>query len=154
MAGTDFSLEVRGLDTLADDLRAVEREAPEIARKWIQRAGRDFLKDVRAQTKAVTKKHSGRLLRGYRQKVVLKKGSLRSYESQINGGNGKARHFHLVEDGHRGKVPLRGGGTRDIGFVEGKKMMDTTRNRWTSQRKIVPFAKKAIDESLGRGGLL
>ena len=152
MDGTAYFFDVVGLDELAADLRKVEKATPEIARAWLFQAGRVFLKDVRTQTRAVTKQRTKNLVRGYRQRLVLKHGSLTSYESNISGGNGKARHFHLVEKGHRGFVPTRGG-MRSIGFVQGKKMMETTRNRWTGEMKIVAFAEKAIEEALKEGKL-
>lgn len=148
-----WSFDISGLEQLAEDLRKVEKAAPEISMKWVRRAGQQFLKNVRKKTREVTKKHTGNLARGYRQKVVLQRGSLKSYESRINGGNGKAPHFHLVEKGHEGKVPLRGGLTRSIGRVEGRFMMQQTIDDWDNTGAIVPFAQAAIAEALMTGAL-
>ena len=69
-----FELDVAGLEELAEDMRRVERATPEIAQKWLYKAGQAFLKDVRTQTRAVTKTKTKHLVNGYRQRVVLNTG--------------------------------------------------------------------------------
>lgn len=150
----DLVFEIDGLDKLSEDLRKAEHQYPAITRKYVQKAGSAFRKDVSEQTRAVTRTRSGRLAKGYRVSVQLQSGSLHAYEAQVRGGMGKAHHFHLVEHGHEGKVPDRSGQMHNIGRVAGRHMMERTRNNWNTSGKLIPFAQKALDEALKQGGLL
>ena len=144
MAETSF--EIEGLDELREALQKVMDLCPDFALKQINAAGIAFKRDVISKTEDRTVKRKGHLLDGYKKNVVLTSVFKKSFEAQISGGNKKAHHFHLVENGHEGYV----NGTY-IGFVKGKDMMKDTVRDWETENKIIPYAEKAVEEAIKKG---
>lgn len=150
MAGTSFEFE--GLEELAEALEKVQKACPDFALKQINAAGNHFRRDVKKRTDERTKKGKGNLIKGYKKVIVLTSISKKSYEAQVSGGNGKGRHFHLVEHGHEGFVFDRQNKVfKYIGFVEGKHMMKDTIEDWDKNQKLIPYAVKAVEEAIKKG---
>lgn len=160
---------VEGLDELAEKLDKVRRAAPDLLLKQINRAGNDFRRQCIEETekKVVTRK--GNLVKGYKKSVLLERrnGSF-DYEAQITGGNRKARHFHLIENGHRQTAevfyktmsgPMRPNQSRKVfyrsreGYTKGYKMVDTVRSRWNNYGLIAVYARMAFEEALKKGAI-
>lgn len=152
-----LSWTVEGLDELADSFEKVRKAAPDLFLKQINRAGNKFRRECieETQEKVVTRK--GNLVKGYRKKVVqtIHDGGF-DYEAQITGGNRKARHFHLIENGHRqvaGNFYKKGYGyaKAKAGYVKGYKMVETVRSRWSGENLLLKYAQAAIKEALKKG---
>lgn len=153
-----------GYEELTEAVEKVEKAAPDYMRAAIVKAGNDFKKDAVTKTRLRTQKKTGNLLAGYKSTVVLKAGSLRSFEAQVNGGNRKAFHFHLLEHGHKRyeqMFPKVHGGGRgkgklvwyksSAGFTKGFHMMEDTIDEWEDRAKIISYAEKAINKALKEG---
>lgn len=166
MIATEESISISfdGLEKLSQDIEKVERIAPDYMRKAVEKAGRKFRKEVHDLTKSKlkyrTKPPTGNLLKGFRSKTVLKYGSLRSFEAQEFGGFGKARHFHLVENGHvrTAQVFYRTNGEgkkffykSSAGFTPGIHTMEQTKKNWRSGERLIPYAEEAIKKALEGG---
>lgn len=145
-----LSFEFTGLEELNEALKKAEKSYPEGVKRYIRSAGNTFKKDVIANTEALTKKGSGKLVAGYKSELATTYFADKAIEAQISGGNKKAHHFHLVENGHEGYLF---GKANYIGFVPGKYMMKKTTDEWDSGQKLIPFAIKAINYALRKGGL-
>lgn len=150
---------VEGLDELAEKLDKVRRAAPDLLLKQINRAGTDFRRDCIDETQRKVTTRKGNLISGYKKSVVMERrnGSF-DYEAQITGGNRKAHHFHLVENGHRqiaGTFYKKGYGyaKAKAGYVKGYKMVETVRSRWNSYRLIDVYARMAFEEALKKGAI-
>lgn len=147
-----LKFEFTGLEELNEALKKAENSYPEAVKRYMRMAGNAFKKDVIAKTDALTKKGSGKLAAGYKSELVTTYFADKAVEAQISGGNKKAHHFHLVENGHEGWV-YRNGKFYYIGFVPGKHMMKKTTDEWDSSQKLIPYAVKAINYALRKGGL-
>lgn len=150
---------VEGLDELTEKLDKVRRAAPDLLLKQINRAGNDFRRQCIEETekKVVTRK--GNLVKGYKKSVLLERrnGGF-DYEAQITGGNRKARHFHLIENGHRqvaGTFYKKGYGyaKAKAGYVKGYKMVETVRSRWNGENLLLKYAQAAVNEALKKGAI-
>lgn len=169
MAATDyvdttFSITFEGLEELCKDIEKVEKKAPDYMRKAIDKAGRRMRKDAAELTKSKlkykTKEGTGNLIKGFRASTVLKLGSLRSFESQVRGGCSKAKHFHLIENGHRRTVQIFYRGKKgkervfyksSLGFTPGYHTMEKTKEEWNNGNKLVPYAQEAVEKALKEG---
>lgn len=147
-----LKFEFTGFDELNEALRKTENVYPQAVKRYMASAGNSFKKDVINNTKALTRTRSGKLSEGYQNKLATTYFGDKAVEAQISGGNKKAHHFHLVENGHEGYV-YRNKRLYYIGFVPGKYMMKKTIQQWESSQKLVPFAVKAINYALRKGGL-
>lgn len=140
-----------GLDELSTDLSKVIKAYPDIAFKIITQAGNAFKKDAKNKTQSVTKTHTGNLAKGYRSNVKMNLTGSKTCQAEISGGNGKAHHFHLLENGHKGVAGF-GRNRRDIGFVPGRHMVRDTRENWDNSNKLESYAVKALTKGLKEGG--
>lgn len=140
-----------GLAELNGDLAKVIKDYPDIAFKTITQAGNAFRKDARNKTKSVTKTHTGNLSKGYRSKVSMNLTGSKTCKAEVSGGNNKAYHFHLLENGHDGYAGF-GKNKYSIGFVPGKHMMKDTREKWDSTNKIEVYAVKVMNLVLKESG--
>ncbi len=151
MAQTVYmTVKMMGAKELANSLSKVQRSAPDILMRAVRLAGTHFKKDVIASTKKAVKERTGNLCKGYRRTVKLSGRSYGEYRSEIFGGAGKAKHYHLVENGHR---KFNRAGTRAIGFTKGIKTMEKTAANWESEDKMLKYSQKALREALRKGAL-
>lgn len=94
--GTSEGFNTRELDELAKRMfQTAERDYPTEAKGFMRREGNKGRRELRAKTKAVTKKKTGNLLKGIRRTGVQKYDG----DFQIRVYN-KAPHAHLIEHGH------------------------------------------------------
>ena len=155
-----ISFTVDGYDLLADCIEEVRKAAPDIMLKHINRAGNRFKKDCIEETEAKVKKRKGDLIRGYRKTVitVFRNGGF-DHEAQITGGNKKARHFHLIENGHRQTAEyFYKQGYKTIchsnnGYVKGFKIVGSVRDRWNGNNLVAEYAEAAVKEALKKGAI-
>ncbi|MCM1364701.1 MAG: HK97 gp10 family phage protein [Faecalibacterium sp.] len=151
-------LNFEGFEALAESLEKMDKAAPDIVRKWLSNAGKKFVEDAIIETDRVTTRRTGNLADGYKRKLVINytaKGW--NWECEVNGGNRKARHFHLVENGHKQKAGNvyrqrgRGFRTSKDGFTDGKHMLENTVDNWQKDGTIISYAEKAMKEALKKG---
>lgn len=141
---------VTGIDELNADLGKVISKYPNYAYKYMAQAGSGFKRDVKKKTLAVTKSHTGNLAKGYRSTVSMDRTGSKDCRADISGGNGKAYHFHLVENGHRSFCGF-GSNLRERGFVPGRYMMRDTISDWEKSDKVQKYAVRFLNKLLKEG---
>lgn len=96
------------LDEFTRDLvDLAQKQFPKEAKQFIQKQGNEGRKRLRANTRAVTKKRTGNLLRGIQQgKATKYKGN---YQIRIMN---TAPHAHLIEYGHSNIKTRAGSGSQ------------------------------------------
>lgn len=109
--------ELSGLDKLTSDLEKAVKIYPDFAEDSLKKMGRQLKKDVVKETKATVKKHTGKLLKGYKVSRVQGYGANMYVEF-----SGTAPHFHLIENGHVKKSPSG----QTLGFKEGYHVVSKT----------------------------
>lgn len=139
-----------GADELAAALKKTQKAGPDILMRAVRLAGTHFKKDVIASTKKAVKERTGNLCKGYRRDVKLTGRSYGEYRAEVWGGAGKAKHYHLVENGHR---KFNRAGTKVIGWTKGIKTMEKTTNNWESTDRMRKYSEKAVVEALRKGAL-
>ena len=139
-----------GADELAAALKKTQKAGPDILMRAVRLAGTHFKKDVIASTKKAVKERTGNLCKGYRRDVKLTGRSYGEYRAEVCGGAGKAKHYHLVENGHR---KFNRAGTKVIGWTKGIKTMEKTTNNWESTDRMRKYSEKAVVEALRKGAL-
>ena len=156
----ETTLDIKGLDKLAADLDRVRKAAPDLLLKQINRAGNKFRRESIEETRHKVKKRKGNLLKGYRKKIEVTRSGLGiDYEAQITGGNRKARHFHLIENGHRQtaetffRVGYKAVYHSKEGYVKGYKIIGTVRDKWQSEQRLVKYGEAAVREALRKGAI-
>lgn len=155
-----ISFTIDGYDLMADCIENVRKAAPDIMLKHINRAGNRFKKDCIEETAAKVKKRKGNLISGYRKTVVsrFRDGGF-DHEAKITGGNKKASHFHLIENGHRQtaeyfyKLGYKTICHSNNGYVKGYKMVGSVRDRWSSSKLVAEYAEAAVKEALKKGAI-
>lgn len=128
----------------ASMLRMVEKDFPNEAKKFMQRAGNALTKDMRQNYRRLTKRKTGNLIRG------LSRGRAYFYagdEYQIRVKN-KAPHAHLIEHGHR-VVGHKPNMTFKGKYVKGRHVAGMSANQFG--KKYVELADKFVDDLLERG---
>lgn len=138
-----------GLEELGDDLKKVVEAYPYVVVNYITQAGNAFKNETKKRTLALTKTHTGNLSKGYRSEV---KTVGKNCMAEISGGNGKAFHFHLLENGHEGYSGY-GRNRRHIGFVPGRYMLKSVYDEWEKSGKINKYAIRAINKALKKGDM-
>lgn len=94
--GISEGMDTRELDELAKRMfHVAEKDYPAEAKDFMKREGNKGRRELRAKTKAVTKKKTGNLLKGIRRTGVQKYNG----DFQVRVYN-KAPHAHLIEHGH------------------------------------------------------
>lgn len=143
--GFEFSFD--GLEELERDLEKAVRKAPAQAEETLLELAKEFKKSAKKRAKTELKPHD-------REGEQKKKAIERKWGHKLVGDNlgaavlvwNSAPHFHLVENGHQ---LVRNG--HAIGFVEGKHIMEKTRNDY---KDIVPERfEKMVDDILKESGL-
>ena len=139
---SDFTFEISGLEELERDLTKAVKQCPEEAKETLKVLGREFRKTAY--------KNANRALNKHVRKEGDKKGAIkRKWDSKVVGDSvgmaaliwNSARHFHLVENGHK---LVRNGTT--VGFVPGKHIMEKTREEY---KEVVPERfERMIDDIL------
>lgn len=141
---------IEGLDKLNKDMERVMSKYPNYAYKYMNQAKNAFARDVKKRTLAVTKKHTGNLSKGYKGIVSMSLKGKKDCRADLSGGNGKAYHFHLVENGHRGFYGF-GSNLKERGFVPGRYMMRDTINDWESSDKVQKYAVSFLNKLMKEG---
>ena len=147
------------LDEFTRDLvDLAQKQFPKEAKQFIQKQGTEGRKRLRANTRAVTKKRTGNLLRGIqRGKATKYKGN---YQIRVMN---TAPHAHLIEYGHS-NVKTRAGspiqmvpgagspvfveGDKEI-WVPGKHPLDKTASEMG--REFPRAAEEFVDDLLRKG---
>jgi len=139
--GISEGMDTRELDELAKRMfRIAEKDYPAEAKDFMKREGNKGRRELRAKTKAVTKKKTGNLLKGIRRTGVQK----HDEDFQIRVYN-EAPHAHLIEHGH----VLWVNGTKTEKFVPGKHpAADTTKQL---KREFPQDVENFVDEMLSKG---
>lgn len=150
MASVNIKVKMMGAEELAASLKKAQRAAPDILMRAIRLAGTHFKKDVVSRTKKAVKERTGNLCKGYRRQVKLSGREFGEYRAEVFGGAGRAKHYHLVENGHR---KFNRAGTRPIGWTKGIKTMEKTANDWENDDKMLKYSQKAVREALRKGAL-
>ena len=109
--------ELSGLDELVNDLEKAIKIYPDFAEDSLKKMGTQLKKDVVKETKATVKKHTGKLIKGYKVSKVQGYGTNMFVEF-----SGTAPHFHLIENGH---VKKSSSG-QTLGFKEGYHIVSKT----------------------------
>lgn len=158
------------LDEFTRDLvDLAQKQFPKEAKQFIQKQGNEGRKRLRANTRAVTKKRTGNLLRGIQQgKATKYKGN---YQIRIMN---TAPHAHLIEYGHsniktragsgsQGKIP-KGSPVQMVPGNGSPVFIEGTREKWIPGKhpldktagemgKEFPRAAEAFVDELLRKGL-
>lgn len=130
----------------ANMLKMVERDLPNEAKKFMQRAGNELRKDMRISYQQNTRRKTGNLLRGLsRSRAYVYQGN----EYQVRVKN-TAPHAHLIEHGHDW-VRKRGGTViaRKRNAAKAKHIAGTSVKNFG--RKFSELADKFVDDLLKRG---
>lgn len=145
--GLNFNVE--GLEELERDLKKAVKKYPATMQEGLKSIAKDFKKSVKKRTPD-GKNHKGDAVTKLRKNyhIKMQDDGLISEAVVYND----APHAHLVEDGHQ---LVKGGklskGGHVIGFVQGKHMMEKTRNEY---KDIVPERfEKMIDDILKESDL-
>lgn len=139
----EAGLDVHELDELALDMyRTAQERYPTDVKKFLRQEGTKTRKELSAQTRSSTKKHTGNLLKGIKRTKISK------YQGdfQIRVIN-SAPHAHLLEYGH---VEVDWG-HRSERYVPGKHMFDKTAAKINSEfaGDVEDFLDKMMAEGLG-----
>lgn len=137
------------LEGLQYQLKEANNLYPSIISPYLNQAGEQFLKDVKKSTKQLTKKHTGNLLGGYKAERTTTLNARKTIAIEISGGNRKACHYHLVENGHKKFIPTGRKGKGEVkekGFVPGREMMKSTIGQWQDGQKLKLYAIAALGE--------
>ena len=128
----------------ASMLKMVERDLPNEAKKFMQRAGNELRKDMRTSYQQNTKRKTGNLIKGLsRGRAYVYSGN----EYQVRVKN-TAPHAHLIERGHKavGHKPTK----RFKGnYVKGKYIASMSAKNFGN--KFAKLADKFVDDLLKRG---
>lgn len=137
----EFEFEMEGLEELESDLTEAIKKAPVQAERTLLKLGREFKKNAKARAEAELNSHPRKDGDG---KSIAEKWGHRKVDDSVGMAVlvwNSARHFHLVEDGHK---LVKNGQT--IGFVPGRHIMEKTRNEY---KDIIPKQfEKMIDDIL------
>ncbi|MDE6984777.1 MAG: hypothetical protein K2O99_09655 [Lachnospiraceae bacterium] len=136
--GFEFRLE--GLEELERDLEKAVRKAPAQAEKTLVDLAKKFKKSAKKRAQTELKPHDRKS--GQEKKAISARWGHKLVGDSLGAAAlvwNSAPHFHLIENGHQ---LVRNG--RAIGFVEGKHIMEKTRNEY---KDIVPeqFEKMVED---------
>lgn len=141
-----MNFEISGLEELERDLTAAVRTAPEKAKETLRDISKDFKKSAKKRANSELKRH--KRTGSEKNKAIKRKFGSKVIEEGIGATAlvwNSARHFHLIENGHN---LVRGG---RVGFVEGKHIMEKTRNEYES---VVPERfENMVDDILKEGDL-
>lgn len=142
-----MNFEIDGLEELERDLTKAIRTAPEKAKETLKDISKQFKNSAKKRANSELKPHERQ--GSEKNKAIKRKWGSKIIEEGIGATAlvwNSARHFHLVENGHN---LVRGG--RIVGFVEGKHIMEKTRNEYEN---IVPHRfEEMVDEILKEGDL-
>lgn len=170
---SDFSFEMGGLEELQADINRCMKKYPEETSKKIYNLAGKFTKDVNSKFPSdynTGKRSLSKSWRREREKTVFT-----GYTVQVNVTN-TAPHFHLVENGHKMKIPeqttaylwnkgqsskaenrnkklgkTKSGSNKvkTVGFVPGKHYCEKTRNEWQSKfpEEVETFVDKMLKDS-------
>lgn len=169
----DYSFQIEGLDELFNDVNSMYKEYPEDMSNTIYKISGEFTKDVNDKFPASYKTGKQPLNKNWKRE--RDRTMFTGYTIRVNVTN-KSPHFHLVENGHQGKVPTSdyamyikhngspGTGSKkpgtakkgtyamkDIGFVAGKHYCEKTRYEWVD--KYPGQVAKHIERILRRHNL-
>lgn len=168
---SDFTFELEGLEELQRDIDQVFRVYPEAASKKVYNLAGKFTKDVNAKFPASYSTGKRPIPKSWKRE--REKAAFTGYTVSVEVRN-TSPHFHLVENGHEGKIPENGyaahknskgqaakagSGNKKlgkrkknrsrmkvIGFVPGKHYCEATRREW--QEKFPEEVRKFVDKML------
>ena len=144
-SGFEFSFD--GLEELQHDLEKAIKKAPEQAEETLIELAKEFKNSAKKKADAELKPHKRE--EEQKKKAIRRKWGHKLIDDHLGATVlvwNSARHFHLVENGHK---LVRGG--RVIGFVPGKHIMEKTRNEYED---IVPKRfEKMVDDILRESDL-
>lgn len=158
---SDYAFEIKGADELAADIKRLLDAYPSETEIELEKVANDFKKDVNQKFDPKSNYgHSKRPLAKSWKKTKLTQTSGLTTGIELQN---TAPHFHLVENGHNGQIPISGyamyirnksqstkketrekkagkskKGTyklQSIGFVPGKHYCEKTRNEWNEGGK-------------------
>lgn len=132
-----FSLE--GFDEIAESMTRAIKEYPDLAEDRLNEIARNFKKDVVKETESKVKKHTGKMIKGF--KLDKAKGYNENLSIDFRG---TAPHFHLIENGHE-QVTKDG---KSIGWVEGKHIVRDMREKY--QDYVMPFESEKLIKDIVR----
>lgn len=145
----EAGFDLRELGELARDLEKAADRYPEKAKDFLRLQGNKTRKLLRSETKAVTRKRTGNLLKGIRRGQVHE----RNGDFQVRVSN-KAPHAHLIEHGHVQWVPVPGKDgkyrKKTEQFVPGRHPAARTTNEMKTA--MAKDAGPFVDEVLREGG--
>lgn len=126
-------------DLVKEMYRTAEQVYPDKAKQFLKEEGNKGRRELRAQTKAVTGKKTGNLLKGIRRSGVQKYNG----DLQIRVYN-NANHAHLIEHGH----VLWVNGTETEKFVPGRHPAATTTNKLKAEfpQDVESFVDRLLSE--------
>lgn len=163
---SDAGFEIHGLEEMQNDIKQMFKSCPEELGKKIYSLAGKFTKDVNEKFPAEYASGKNSLRKAWKRE--REKTIFTGFTVAVNVMN-TAPHFHLVENGHIGKIPENGlpmhqnnNGSgeqrrtsksrknkpkmRTIGFIPGKHYCERTRNEW--QDKFKEEMEKFIDKLL------
>lgn len=142
-----FEFEIDGLEELEKDLTKAIQKAPEKAKETLKEIGKEFKNAAKKRANSELKPHER--AGSEKNKAIKRKWGTKVIDENVGATAlvwNSARHFHLIENGHN---LVRGG--RVVGFVEGKHIMEKTRNEYEG---IVPERfEDMVDEILKESDL-
>lgn len=150
---SDCGFNLDGFDELQSSLKKSIKTYPDLAERRLNTVSNRFKKEVIEDTKSVTTKHTGSLIKG------MKLDKMRGFGSNIERDfRGTSPHFHLIENGHEIVLPktrngkaLKNGG-RNVGWVAGKHIVKKKRKAYGDY--VMPFEmKKLLDDITKESGL-
>jgi hypothetical protein len=132
---SDFSFDLTGFEELQKNLEQAIKKYPDLAEERLEHTAKDFKKRVVEVTRQRTKKHSGKLIKGFKLDKIKGYGMNMSKDFR-----GTAPHFHLIENGHN--QTTKDG--KKIGWVPGKHIVKDVRDEY---KEVMPeVMQELIDE--------
>lgn len=168
MSGTGVSISIEGAEELKTDIEKLIGTYRSDVVSGLRKCAKDFTKDVNAKYPSDYMKGDRPIPKAW--KIEAQKSAFTGITQSVEVRN-TAPHFHLVENGHKGLVPIgkfgksygenakkkkrrRKGTTpmKDIGFVAGRHQCKTTRDEWAGG-KFVSEMTAQVDEILKKNDL-
>lgn len=134
-----ITMEVNGLNDLANDLIQLAKKYPDVAEDTMKKEQRSYRSKMIKETWKAVDRHSGNLTKGFRFGKIETFGG--NIQSDFYAEGKKNKHFHLINNGHElvkdGKV---------IGFVPGRRIVEAVNKVWEEEH--VNSAEKMMNRIL------
>lgn len=141
-----MSLEFKGLTEFQKDLLEVAQvKLPKETNKMMRLAGNRMATHVRRVARNKVKRKTGMYHKRFKRGKVFKDSDGQIVTRVINS----SPHAHLIEHGHRQVTP----GGREVGFVPGKKVMDSGAKNFDASGDFEKIISKELDRMLSESGL-